>query len=72
MLKALKIWWLKRRLKSAARSAIRWKDYMDCGYRLAIHIDPTILEYEAEADSILDQLAELDPTTPTFRFRGCD
>lgn len=56
------------------QAAARYYDYYaeldryDCGKAVAEQINPRLLKAKQEFNALMDRMAEIDPTCPTFRL----
>lgn len=59
---------LKRKARFHYMEYIRIRDDLDCGAHMAEHFNPRISGSRTEFNRIMDELAKIDPETPTTRL----
>lgn len=68
VIKRQKIASLKSKAKSLYITMHGRGDRLSCGHSLAMHVSGSYAEACIELDKVLDELALIDPETPTRRF----
>lgn len=69
ILKALRIWMLKRKLRSQYVEYLNVLNAYDCGVDIAVRLNPRLAQLQRGCNALLDKLAVLDPySCPISRF----
>lgn len=68
MFKAIRIWWLRRALRRAYVAYQHSMDGLSCGAALGEVVSSTAFGHKTAVNRYLDELAKLDPSTPTRRL----
>lgn len=66
-MRAIKAWWLKRRLKSAYLQYLRAMDRVSCGHSMAMTLQ-SVLTPASRFDRLADQLAAMGEAVPKTRL----
>ena len=69
IVKRLRIWWLKKRLRGLYPHATTVPDDMDCGLQMAYVIRPSLGDSARKFNNLMDKLAQIDPDTPEHRLK---
>lgn len=67
-MKKFRVWWLKRRARSAYAAYCRATASLSCGSAIAGVISGEVQTAKSRFNSCMDLLAKLDPATPPARL----
>ncbi len=60
---------LKREARTHYTAAITAADDYTCGFAIAAHVSGPLRRHAERFNALMDEIAELDPQAPAFRFK---